>query len=314
MKGFVRLSGFFRSAEFLIVIFLFLTAAISASAFPRPNQYSGPRIRSNSGLPELRQPETARVRWRFRMQGQYSMVRPVIAPTGTVYAVDNLANLYALSRKGKRIWIFPGAGNKGVALGTDGTIYTASESDIKAINPDGTLKWKFDLKPRAFITLGVSVGPDGNIYSVAVESLGVFSLTPEGTLRWAAEERYSRPIVDYGEIVFGPSVANGQQQLYFYANGRIRAVRLSDGETVFPLGEIEQPFGQPVVSPLDGSVHANVLAYTPDGDLRWKLFNIYNSSIRFPSADIGPLRRLPRQASLCDISGWKYQIPAGFCR
>lgn len=262
---------------------IFLICAVKAFAGLPLSRPSDDTKQASAG-PHI---ETTRVRWRFKMQGQYSFVRPVVAGNGTIYFIDNIANLYALDRKGKRKWILPGAGNKGLALGPDGTIYTASESDIKAINPDGTIKWQFDLKPRAFITLGVSVGPDGNIYSVAVESLGVFSLTPQGTLRWSTPEQYSRPIVEYGEIVFGPNPEDGQQQLYFYANARIRAVRLSDGETIFPLGQLDQPFGQPAVSPLDGTVHANVVAYTPAGDLLWNLFPIYNSSISFPAANVG---------------------------
>lgn len=227
----------------------------------------------------------SRVKWRFKLDGQYSMVRPINGPKGIVYAVDVSGTLYSISPNGVLMWKVQGAGNKGVAMGNDGSIYTASENAIKAFTPKGELKWTFELNPRAFITLGVSVGPDGNIYSVAVESIGVFSLTPEGQLRWATPERYSRPIVEYSEIVFGPNGA--EQQLYFYANGRIRSVRLSDGATVFPISSIEQPFGQPFVSPLDGTVHANVLAYTPNGDTIWRLFNIYNSSIGFPSANVG---------------------------
>lgn len=233
-----------------------------------------------------RQGGLERLLWRFQMEGQYSFVRPAIGPKGTIYAIDNAAHLYALTVDGDLIWRFDGAGDKGVAVGNDGTVYTASENDIKAINPDGTLRWRFPLMPRALITLGVAVGPDGNIYSVATESLGVFSLTPSGNLRWATPEPYVRPPVDYGEIVFGN---NGkQQQLYFYANGRIRAVRLADGATVFPTGTIEQPYGQPDVSPLDQTVHANVLSYTPNGDLRWLLFNIFPSSAGFPAANVGP--------------------------
>ncbi|HEV7700961.1 MAG TPA: PKD domain-containing protein, partial [Pyrinomonadaceae bacterium] len=77
-----------------------------------------------------------------------------------------------------------------------------------------------------------------------------------------------------------------QLQLYFYANARIRALRAADGGTAFPVGEMVQPFGQPDVSTVDQTVHANVLAYTPNGDLLWKLFNIFNSSISFPACDV----------------------------
>ena len=53
---------------------------------------------------------------------------------------------------------------------------------MKAFNPDGSLKWTFIQNPRAFIMLGLSVGPDGNIYGVGTQGMGVFSFTPQGTL------------------------------------------------------------------------------------------------------------------------------------
>ena len=60
----------------------------------------------------------------------------------------------------------------------------------------------------------------------------VFSLTPQGMLRWTNPELYDRLIVDYAEIVFGPN--DNQQQLYFYANNHLRTVRL-DGASVFAI-------------------------------------------------------------------------------
>jgi hypothetical protein len=136
------------------------------------------------------------------------------------------------------------------------------------------------------ICLGVSVGLDGNIYSVGTEGLGVFSLTPAGALRWHLPESYARPIVDYGEIVFGPN--GSSQQLYFYANNHLRAVRL-DGTPVFAnsSGLVSQlkPGLQPVVGP-DGSVHTVLSAYTPNGIALWSFPTPYAYNV-FTPADIG---------------------------
>ena len=221
---------------------------------------------------------SGRVNWRFRMDGPYSMVRPAVGPDGTIYAVDAFEHLYALAPDGGLKWVVNAAGSKGVAVGADSTVYVASESHIKAFNPDGSSKWTFVQKPRAFICLGVSVGPDGNIYSVGVEGPGVFSLTPAGELRWAVPELYDRPIVDYAEIVFGPNGNN--QQLYFGANAHTRAIRL-DGTSVFTLNRSFQP----AVGP-DGSVHSALAAYSPNGTLLWNFVSPYPYNT-FSPADVG---------------------------
>ena len=217
------------------------------------------------------------VNWRFRMNGPYSAVRPAIAADGTVYSVDVFAHLYALTPDGGLKWLVRGAGAKGVALGADGSIYVASESFINAYNPDGSAKWSFVQNPRALTCLGVSVGPDGNIYSVGTEGMGVFSLTPAGTLRWTNPELYQRPIVDYGEIVFGPNGSN--QNLYFSANTHLRAVRL-DGNSVFTVTR-----GQPAVAP-DGSVHNSLSSFSPNGNLLWTFPTPYPANV-FTAPDIG---------------------------
>lgn len=224
-------------------------------------------------------PSDGRVRWRFRMNGPYALARPVIGPDGTVYSIDAFGHLYALAPDGGLKWLVRGAGDKGVAVGTDGVVYAGSEDAIRAFNSDGSAKWTFVQSPRAMILLGVSVGPDGNIYAVGTEGPGVFSLTPAGTLRWQVPESYNRPIVDSGEIVFGAN--GGNQQLYFYANNHLRALRL-DGSSVFT---IPGAFGQPAVGP-DGSVHTVLGAYSSNGSLLWSFASPYPYNV-FTSPSVG---------------------------
>jgi hypothetical protein len=227
---------------------------------------------------------SGRVNWRFRMDGPYSEVRPALAADGTLYPIDVFGHLYALAPDGRLKWVVRGAGDKGVAVGADGRVYVASESFIKAFNPDGTTKWSFVQNPRAFICLGVAVGPDGNIYSVGTQGMGVFSLTPTGTLRWTNAEPYSRLIVDYAELVFGPN--GGTSQLYFYANNHLRALGL-DGSSIFTLpGGLAQlkPGLQPVVAP-DGTVHTVLSAFSPSGSSLWTFPTPYPYNV-FTPADI----------------------------
>ncbi len=210
-----------------------------------------------------RQP-SGNVNWRLRMEGAYSQVRPARAPNGTIYSIDVDGRLYAVAATGALNWIVRNAGNKGLDVGPDGTIYTGDENFVKAFQPDGVLKWTFMQNPRAMILIGISVGPDGNIYGVATEGIGVFSLTPGGSLRWNNPEFYDRPIVDYSEIVFGPN--GSSKQLYFYANNHLRAVTLNNGNSVF---SSTSSGAQPAVSPVDGTVHIKAAALSPSNQLLW---------------------------------------------
>ena len=223
-----------------------------------------------------------RVKWRFQHSGMYTVVRPAVGPDGTVYAVDVGNHLYALSPDGALKWIVRGAGAKGLGVGSDGTVYTGSESSIKAFNPNGTLKWTFVQNPLAFILLGPNVGPDGNIYAVATEGIGIFSLTPAGVLRWTQPEAYDRRIVDYQEVVFGPNGAN--QQMYFLANNHLKGLRL-DGNVVFT---VPTTGNQPATGP-DGTVYATYTAlgaYTPSGSVKWSFTGVINNAATAP--DVGP--------------------------
>jgi hypothetical protein len=64
--------------------------------------------------------------------------------------------------------------------------------------------------------------------------------------------------------VFGPNGAN--QQLYFYANDHLRALGLN-GNSVF---DSKSAGAQPVVSPIDGTVHIKAAAVNPTAQLLWQ--------------------------------------------
>jgi hypothetical protein len=226
-----------------------------------------------------------RALWRFRMDGPYAEVRPVISPDGTVYAVDAFDHLYALSPDGGLLWLVRGAGGKGVAVGADGSVYTGSESSIRAFHPDGSEKWTFVQDPRALILVGLDLGPDGNLYAAATEGLGVFSLTPEGSLRWQTPNPYQRLPILYNEIVFGDNAGTGQ--LYFFANRHVFGITLS-GTPVFAIegGVAQLQWGaSPAVGP-DGNVHTAVDEYSPNGDLLWSFTNPYPMSV-FSKSSVG---------------------------
>ncbi|HEX5838302.1 MAG TPA: PQQ-binding-like beta-propeller repeat protein [Anaerolineales bacterium] len=266
-------------ADTLIVAYVPETARLAAVTV----QVLTPGGNSNTvSLTVTTRQSNGRVTWRFQHSGMYTVVRPAVGPDGTVYVVDVGSHLYALSPDGALKWIVRGAGYKGLAVGSDGTIYTGSESHITAFHPDGSLKWSFEQSPRAMILLGPNVGPDGNIYAVSTEGIGIFSLTPAGVLRWTQPEAYDRRIVDYQEVVFGPNGAN--QQMYFLANNHLKALRL-DGSLVF---SNTTTGNQPAIGP-DGTVYSTYTAlgaYTPAGSVKWSFTGAVNNAATAP--DVGP--------------------------
>jgi outer membrane protein assembly factor BamB len=141
-----------------------------------------------------------------------------VGPDGRVYTSDQLG-LYALSPNGELLWFAPEAGGgHPIDIGPDGTIYTGvglsqGPEIVKALNPDGSLKWEF-IPPEPWeLATGPNVGPDGNIYGTQdfteEGGLGFFSLDPEGKLRWANVGEppvfYLLPEVSNSEVVFGPN-------------------------------------------------------------------------------------------------------------
>ena len=222
------------------------------------------------------------------MNGPYSFtVRPAIASDGTVYSVDAFFHLYAIAPDGGLKWLVRGAGNKGVAVGQDGSIYVASERFHQGVQSGRLCQVDVRSRTRARSSAWVSRWDLMEIFIPSgTEGPGVCFLTPAGALRWQQPETYARPIVDYGEIVLGPN--SSSQQLYFYANNHLRAMGL-DGSSVFTnsSGQISQlkPGLQPVVAP-DGSVHAVIWAYSPSGSLLWSFETPFPYNT-FTAADIG---------------------------
>jgi hypothetical protein len=277
-------------------------------------------LKNNDGLSDSmpvevvsRPAQVGRVRWRFELASSYANHRPVIAPDGTVYVYDVGGNLYSLTPAGALNWVFNVSAAGGFyelgppALGQDGTIYVPAHlpsggtfpGGIVAVNPNGTLKWKF-AQPAGTdggsIIAGPGVGPDGNVYAVAeINGLGAFSLTPAGTLRWNDGQFGIRGSLGF-EIPF--DAANGQ--FYFQTDqygiepkGKIYAYDFNGNLRFSAITTIE---GQPVVAPLSKNIYTPVFptgiglrleAFNPNGDALW-LFSGYPVTNTLSEPDAGP--------------------------
>jgi outer membrane protein assembly factor BamB len=150
---------------------------------------------------------------------------PTIGPDGTIYIntlgyyMKNYSDqhdfgiLWAINPDGSEKWRYL-AGNLSIkeknvtdtwlrgsaALGHDGTIYIATEGGtLHAVNPDGTVKWKFNAAGKKGWSRGLEGGPaavghDGTIYyhaggEFSLHEMGsretwLFAINPDGSYKW----------------------------------------------------------------------------------------------------------------------------------
>lgn len=139
----------------------------------------------------------------------------------------------AQSDAGRVLWRFemasPFSGDE-VAVGADGTIYASDNTQVYALNPDGTVKWT-----RAGVGGGTPV-----------------SFLADGTI-----------IVGLGETVYALDPADGSDVWTFSYDSNNFQEQIEVGPNVGPDGNV---YG---VTSTDGSIGLGAFSLTPDGQLRW---------------------------------------------
>ncbi|OOC59512.1 hypothetical protein BBD40_25770 [Paenibacillus ihbetae] len=120
-------------------------------------------------------------------------------------------NLYSYDTKsGTKLWEFTGINSdynkSSPALSKDGTIYvTGAEGFVYAINPNGTLKWKFAVDSTSSYknVIDPIVGSDGTVYAVN-GTKNLYAINPDGTLKWKFDTNSARvsPILDSNGIIY----------------------------------------------------------------------------------------------------------------
>ena len=207
-----------------------------------------------------RPPANGRIKWRFQVDAGSMYGRPAVAADGTVYAVDTLGHLYAVSSEGGIKWIFrrDTYANQGASVGADNTVYYAAGNELYAVNPNGTLKWNIVNTDGGGVIAGPNVGPDGNIYAVfsntVTTGLSAITVSPAGQILDNDPNYFEGEGSSLGvrEIVFG---APGQ---YYFVLNNLTVAR--SGFNFFALGgnylfSRGQFYGQPAVAP-DGTIYA----------------------------------------------------------
>ena len=134
--------------------------------------------------------EPGQIAWRVHFDGLYTDFEPVVAPDGTI-VTGNADFVTAVNPDGSVRWSTPATARQGeTSVGPDGTVYAVSGTSIIALDAfDGQVLWTFS-GSGGWIVGGPNVGPDGNIFAVGdteAGGIGMFSLTPQGALRWSDE-------------------------------------------------------------------------------------------------------------------------------
>jgi outer membrane protein assembly factor BamB len=157
-------------------------------------------------------------KWAFGISGAESS--PAIGADGTIYIGSGDGNLYAVTDGGQGTvtekWAFATNGNvpPSPTIGSDGTIYVGSD-DLYAVNPNGTLKWKFVV---GGVESSAAIGADGTIYAGSDDD-NLYAVNPNGTQKWKFTTGgvvYSSPAIGADGTIY---VGSEDQSLYALTDG-----------------------------------------------------------------------------------------------
>lgn len=291
----------FRRISCLLVV-----AAALAACHELPTSNNSPNatpiVTSLTSVPSA--PE--RVKWRFKLDADYSLHSPGVGSDGTVYVSMSDGKLYAIAPDGTLRWVLQSGDGGGVhgpvSVGADGTIYvagmvptpggTGETGAIFAVAPTGTVKWTFDATNQLIIA-GPNVGPDGNIYAVTdLTGIGLFSLTPQGDLRFSTGD-----FTEHGSL--GEEIAFGSGQLYFafdmsgtgtppslFAYDMNGALKFQVAGAANASRPAVGPNGNVVIQSFPTNVGLSLATYTPAGSLAWSFYEFPGNTEENP--DVGP--------------------------
>jgi len=142
-------------------------------------------------------------KWEFETHSPEAIFTPpVVDGDGTIYTMSD--KLYALNPDKTIKWEFLSGGD-GIALGSNGTIYTCQNDywiggKIYAINPDGSQKWLFETETAVSKP---AVASDGTVYFASDKKL--IALYPDKREKWIFQSKskiLSLPVIGYGGIIY----------------------------------------------------------------------------------------------------------------
>jgi len=188
---------------------------------------------------------------------------PTIGPDGVIYTGGD--GVYAINPDGTLRWRFATGGHvsSAPAVMSDGTVIAGSQDDlVYAIGPNGIKRW--DFRTGGDVESSPAIGDDGTIY-IGSDDRKLYALNTDGTLRWA--------MTTGGDI--RASAALGASDVYIGSfDSLFYAVRL-DGTLDWTFRTGDRIWSSALVDArgavLFGSQDDRLYALEPDGQLRWSV-------------------------------------------
>lgn len=230
------------------------------------NQFG--RDAQNTGRSSLAGPATAKQKFAYQPGSIYFKGGASFAADGTAYIGGQDDFLYAINPNGTLKWKFQIATSfRGTpAVGSDGTVYASSTDAFYAVNPDGTLRWTFETAPNARHLNTPALASDGSIY-FASNTGALFGLNPDGSLKWSAE--FANAALSGVAVGFDGTVYVPVD--YGYDGGALKAFG-ADGELMWTYSTDTVYVSTPVLD-ADGTIFFHVdrtlYALNSDGSLQW---------------------------------------------
>ena len=221
------------------------------------------------------------IKWKFASDTYLGRIQsPVIGRDGTIYAGSDTGGLFAIHPNGKLKWTLnTERTNVAPAIGRDGTIYvrTRDVDDLKAVTPDGHLKWEFSSRPFCGdFCYSPAIGRDGTIYVG-----GLNAVNPNGTLKWSFDVHPEYSEFDDSSPAIGPdgTIYAGYRNSTFvgdrtyHGQGRTHLYAVSSGGQLRWSFETNGAVGSAAVG-ADGTIYVgswdyHLYALNPNGTQKW---------------------------------------------
>jgi outer membrane protein assembly factor BamB len=217
--------------------------------------------------------EIGTLRWKFRT-GDRIRSSPAVGSDGTIYVGSDDGYFYAINPDGSLKWKFK-TGKEWIrsspAVGSDGTIYVGS-NDGYFYAINPDGSLKWKFKNNGgWIRSSPAVGSDGTIY-VGSNDYYLYAFNPNGTLKWKLK------LVSYIYVESSPAV-DEENNIYIGSHDRTLHSISMNGvlkwkfkDGWFGLGTVSSPAINGDGVIYIGSRNSYLYALNPNGTVRWKIF------------------------------------------